>query len=271
MWTGSLGPFIKPKSRQGRRPKRNLQRREARRVVLRGYPIEPRALTKTEIDDYFSGDRIICLLCGKSYKNLGVHLHHLHGVPPDEYRGMFGLPWSKGLVGQSSFEAYREAAMARPRDKFKPWWNDGKKEWPRHKHRKQPFQAEISRHNVRLATQANIGRYVDYGSEHWERFLDYIRKGVEPREIAKLEDMPSIGWYTVYQKRNPGSKEALLEALETWDFPSLAKIERLHESKRFMRLVKDLREQRCSDHKTASLLGVTAMPVHRFRAKHGII
>ena len=68
-----------------------------RRAVLDGFPWEGQFKTREEVDAYFSGDRITCLLCGKSFKMLCTHLVKVHGISVDSYKERFGLPWCRGL------------------------------------------------------------------------------------------------------------------------------------------------------------------------------
>lgn len=73
-----------------------------RRKTLSGFPFKGRFETKEEIDSYFAGDRIQCLLCGKFYKMLATHIVRIHGVSVDNYKKQFGLPWCKGLSCEDS-------------------------------------------------------------------------------------------------------------------------------------------------------------------------
>jgi hypothetical protein len=57
-------------------------------------------LTMEEIKEYYSGDKIQCLICDKWYKELGWHLRAKHTMSCDEYKSKFGLPWSRGLVSE---------------------------------------------------------------------------------------------------------------------------------------------------------------------------
>ena len=41
---------------------------------------------KKEIDYYFAGDKIQCLLCGKRFKSLPTHLIRVHEISPDQYK-----------------------------------------------------------------------------------------------------------------------------------------------------------------------------------------
>jgi len=72
-------------------------RARASRRVLPGYPKEEMFTDPKEVAEYFCGSKIVCLRCGKKYRTLGVHLQRIHGMEPDEYREIYGLPWTHGL------------------------------------------------------------------------------------------------------------------------------------------------------------------------------
>lgn len=103
------------------RPARNAARRKARRVVLPGFPIEEPFESIEAVRAYLQGPRVQCLRCGKLYKDVGKHVH-MHGMTPDEYREMYRIPWTYGLVCPSTHAAYsdstqRQIAEARRRGK----------------------------------------------------------------------------------------------------------------------------------------------------------
>lgn len=75
----------------------HAQRRAARRRVLPGFPVEEPFHTPEELAAYFGGSYIVCLRCGKKYRKLGLHLLGVHEMDPDEYRKIYGIPWSYGL------------------------------------------------------------------------------------------------------------------------------------------------------------------------------
>jgi len=71
-------------------------------------------LNKEDIKKYYSGDRIQCLVCGKWFKSLGVHLNKTHNMSIDDYKKMFGLPWSIGLCSSETAKKFqRNAKMLR--------------------------------------------------------------------------------------------------------------------------------------------------------------
>lgn len=87
------------------------QTKEARFKVLHGYPKDFVFETPEQLRDYFAGDRIVCLRCGKSYRTLGIHLNTIHDLTPDEYREMYGIPWGKGLSCAETTEKHSTLAL----------------------------------------------------------------------------------------------------------------------------------------------------------------
>jgi hypothetical protein len=59
---------------------------EERRKVLPGYPKDLVFKNYEEYKQYFVGDRIICLLCGKHYRSLGNHLRVSHETTVEDYK-----------------------------------------------------------------------------------------------------------------------------------------------------------------------------------------
>jgi hypothetical protein len=58
--------------------------------------------TRQEVDRYFSGKTIKCLLCGERFRRLSFHLFAKHGMSADDYKSRFGLPWTRGLTSATS-------------------------------------------------------------------------------------------------------------------------------------------------------------------------
>ncbi len=46
-----------------------------------------------QVEAYLSQPRIKCLVCGASFRSLGMHLKHQHGMTADDYRIRFGIPF----------------------------------------------------------------------------------------------------------------------------------------------------------------------------------
>jgi len=61
--------------------------------------------SKKEIDDYFSGDEIECLICHNNFKSIGgQHLQLKHGLTPLQYKKKFGLPFCHALECEGTFK-----------------------------------------------------------------------------------------------------------------------------------------------------------------------
>ena len=64
-----------------------------------GFPRETAITSISEIEDYYSHEKITCLLCGNEYSMLNQHLNAIHEMTADEYKLQFGLYLSRGLTG----------------------------------------------------------------------------------------------------------------------------------------------------------------------------
>lgn len=84
--------------------------KQARVRVLHGFPIEEKFLTPEALAKYFDGETIVCLQCGKRYRTLGVHLKTIHGMEPDEYRDIYGIPWTYGLSCAATTQLHSDDA-----------------------------------------------------------------------------------------------------------------------------------------------------------------
>lgn len=58
--------------------------------------------TRRQVERYFGGKTIKCLLCGKRFGRLSFHLAAKHGVTTDDYKSRYGLPWRRGLTSAQS-------------------------------------------------------------------------------------------------------------------------------------------------------------------------
>lgn len=58
--------------------------------------------TRREVERYFGGKTIKCLLCERRFGRLSFHLAAKHGVTTDDYKSQFGLPWTRGLTSAVS-------------------------------------------------------------------------------------------------------------------------------------------------------------------------
>lgn len=49
------------------------------------------------VEKAFKKNEVVCMICGKAFKTLGVHLSITHGIKAKEYRKRFGLPKNQCL------------------------------------------------------------------------------------------------------------------------------------------------------------------------------
>jgi hypothetical protein len=80
--------------------------------------------TRREVARYFNGKKIRCLLCGKLFRRLAFHLAAKHRITTSDYKGVFGLPWTRGLAcvdshRNSGWTAARRANASREARKTK--------------------------------------------------------------------------------------------------------------------------------------------------------
>ena len=86
---------------------------EARRRILPGYPRNFVFKSYDEYKQYFVGDRIICLLCGKEYRALGNHLRISHEMDIEDYKKKYGILWTKSLLCNDLHENQSDRAKER--------------------------------------------------------------------------------------------------------------------------------------------------------------
>jgi predicted transcriptional regulator len=64
--------------------------------------IPPPFRTRRDIERYFGGKTIECLLCGRRFRRLVFHLFAKHDMTAADYKSQFGLPWTRGLTSAVS-------------------------------------------------------------------------------------------------------------------------------------------------------------------------
>jgi adenylate kinase family enzyme len=94
-------------------PFASQKNKEARRRVMPGYPKDFVFKNYDEYKKYFVGDSIICLLCGKHYRSLGVHLNISHETSINDYKKKYGILWGKSLICNETREIHSDNAKER--------------------------------------------------------------------------------------------------------------------------------------------------------------
>jgi len=101
--------------------------------------------TIQEVRDYLSGERIECLVCGRSCKRLQYKHLETHGLTADGYRELFGIPWTYSLTSAPSRQASRDSMS----EKFRLTLPANRFERGPHRGRKRPScPAEASRWKI---------------------------------------------------------------------------------------------------------------------------
>jgi predicted transcriptional regulator len=54
--------------------------------------------TREQVDEYLSGETVECLICGRRFNGLHMHLKFKHGIRDDDYRQRYGIPLSRSLT-----------------------------------------------------------------------------------------------------------------------------------------------------------------------------
>ncbi len=231
MFTGHVSNFMRQKAK-GSRPKRNAERRVGRRQVMPGFPIEPRPFSRQEIKDYLSGDHITCLICGKAYKALGVHVP-IHGITIDDYRVLYGLPWRSGIQCAATQEKRAEATRshlgpgaAATAAHARTFLGDSASH-----QRSQPFRKEVRRANMLKAH--NREQVHPVGTFHL--ILEtMIREDQTLREVCEDPDLPSDSWFRREIRKDPKKQSSYRRATEQLSFATLARAELIGDSPKFL-------------------------------------
>lgn len=186
---------------------KELQRRKRnRRKVLPGFPWKGQFQTKAEVDVYFAGEKVQCLLCGKWYKEISNHLQ-VHEITVDEYKKRFGLPWSKGLGSEKSKNRRQRRAYKKMEEGCIPYITDDSlrpKGQYHSKHTDQPFAKKLK---TERALQVH-GQSRKWEMQDYETILDRMRAQQRTLgDVCKDEDVPSIVCWNRFVKTHPDLME----------------------------------------------------------------
>jgi hypothetical protein len=78
------------------------------RKVLHGFPSDVIFNNLQEVEEYVSGDKVCCLLCGKYYKSLGSHIA-VHAIDIEDYKKKYNIPRKVPLVGTKTRNKMRDS------------------------------------------------------------------------------------------------------------------------------------------------------------------
>jgi hypothetical protein len=152
----------------------------ANRTILAGFPRPSPFKTREEIDHYFCGDRITCLLCGHSFRSLPKHLFEVHNLSGDEYRSMYGLPYSRGLVCGETRDTMADLGSIR--------FDENKAKMAPAYARQFQTGKEISGRPMQPFVKSER---VVYGPSDYEEFIRRVLAGRTMIEVETDADMPT--------------------------------------------------------------------------------
>jgi hypothetical protein len=162
---------------------------KAKRSILPGFPKNFVFETREQIETYLASERVTCLLCGHNYRILETHLRSVHEITGDDYRSMYGLPFTRGLCGASFSEQRME-------------------------HGRRLYEENQERQSAALtaakAVQAKHGNPQRNKPVYWKRervqydravYDEFVRRVLSGRAVCDVEndpDMPTtsnVYWY----------------------------------------------------------------------------
>ena len=122
-----------------------------RRRVRPGFPITKPFESIEEVRNYLSGEKIVCLLCGRVLKKLGgPHLEKIHQTGVEEYAERYKIPWTYGIISSVSGNNYRGAMFKRMDEGYKVPMKVGaeQEKMISSQRRESPWRTEVSKSNL---------------------------------------------------------------------------------------------------------------------------
>jgi predicted transcriptional regulator/predicted ArsR family transcriptional regulator len=259
----------------GKRPinTHHLQDAEIRRKVQPGFPVEQPFTSQEQIDKYLGGDRMLCLLCGRSLKVLATHLTTIHGTNVEAYKEKYGLPAGRGLTCESSSQAYSDhitgvlqttdlkqkmrAAAIRSRTAAK---NHGGPKRPR---RLTAIQRDRQRARMQTITGMRTLTVADA-----DAFFGRLKQGRSATSVGQDPDMPSSAWWEDWLANHPEWRQKVADIQEHFDFATQARLHTL--GQKFTDAITAKLKSGLSCEQTAEALGVTGVTVSNHMRKIGL-
>jgi hypothetical protein len=144
------------------------------RKALSGYPKTLRFENKEDIRKYLDNEKLVCLLCGKSYRFLTLHLV-VHGHNADSYKEIYGIDNNQGLVGSEIRKKMQKKTIERNRGDL----GDAIRNY---------FEQRILPDKCKCGNELNIHRKCSKCATAYAR----KSKGYLPRNIAAKTMIPDI-------------------------------------------------------------------------------
>jgi hypothetical protein len=140
--------------------------------------------SKEDVANYFSGNKIQCLICGKWFCTLATHIVKMHRVTVDDYKEMYGLPWGHGLVADDT--------RKKSADSLKRRINEGEKALMKTPEERRCLVEKAAAAKERPKKSYDIERIVNAGRRfNSEKTVETVRKAEEIISVMEREKLPA--------------------------------------------------------------------------------
>ena len=222
--------------------------------LMQRFPWNGRFENINEIDHYFAGTKIQCLLCGKRFKSLSTHLIRVHEINPDQYKEKYGLPWKRGLCGTMTSKKLSKNMIGRLKKGFRPPIEAAqRKSVKAMKRQDQPFFVKVKADNMKIGSE-KMKKYTDQDFKNVLGKMLNENKGLN--EVCKDADLPHFNAVSKYAKKNPDFRKQLDKTYEQLPYSVQAGAGRLPE-KKFKEDLKSLKRSGITVADMSRLLGVS--------------
>jgi hypothetical protein len=221
-----------------------VAKKKLRLSPLPGYPVKKPFQTMEELQTYFAQDGLPCLLCGRTYLALHLHLNKTHRMALNDYRVRYGIPWTRGLVAKPLRDKQVANMMQICQDNRIPPSSP--------EHMTAMLEAAKSRRPHVPATIDSLTRtalQVYRRTDKWRRkdFEEYLRRistGRTLGEVGQDPDMPCRETFKKYRQTHPEFEK---QVNRIWEgLPFAVQLRGQNTGARFTRMMVQLRRQNLS-------------------------
>jgi len=197
----------------------------ARRIIEDGFPVLEPFHSVEQAREYLQGDKIVCLLCGKSFRTLGLHLLMIHDVSIDEYKKFYKIPWTYKLACVENRKAHRDYVMTH--QKLLPQWGAAGHSLdfvitPSRNRRKCPFKNDVARYNgkhgkcrSRPLVLLEDGNTITYTQWREQQKSKYMSPEHRAKMSASARSRPQVDIIRNWWKGKKQSPEHLRKRMES--------------------------------------------------------
>jgi hypothetical protein len=242
---------------------------KARRRIMPGFPIEEPFETREQVEAYLNVDRMLCLLCGRTFKSLCAHLL-VDGTNADHYKQKYGLPLGCGLT------CITTKAMNIKHGKRLVEEGIFRAPTPE-EHAHMIATAQKPRSRPAYVIQECIKRIsgkqpekIFSDSDYWKILEIAEFKNCAPTKIYKeyKGEVPSASMMRKYARENPDYKKKYDEIVER--LPTRVKMKHGKRGNDYPGQIKKLKNERKTNAEIAKILGVHENTIEKYSSKYGI-